>query len=126
MTTALTIHQTPQEQQFTGQVIDLAKNTEDEAVKLIAALLNSPVVTMVAAYALVEYLQGVEVYKGKSGWVPQEGAHGYWYNPRIKEPLFSQAQATTLEAVITSTEVIKSLGGLGQIGNIAGVIKGLF
>jgi len=115
--------QTPEERQFTGQIIDLAKNTEDETVKLIVAMIGSPVVSMVLATALIEYLQGVEVYKGKSGWVLQEGAHGYWFNPRIKEPLISQGLATTLESVILSSETIKNLGGLGSI---AGVLKGLF
>jgi len=120
--TALVV-QTPQEQRFTGQVIDLAKNTEDDAVKLVAALLNSPVVSMVVATAIIEYLQGVEVYKGKSGWVEQSGSHGFWFNPRIKEPLISQALATSLESVIISTEAIKNLGGLGDILKIVGALK---
>lgn len=123
MTTELTVRQSPSEQQFTGQVIDLAKNTEDDAVKLVIALLNSPAVAMVAAAAIIEALQGIEVYKGRGGWVAQEGAHGQWYNPRIKEPLISQGLATTLESVIISTEALKNLGGLGDIVKVLGLLK---
>lgn len=131
--TALTITQ-PQkskEAETIGHVVNFAKNTEDDLVKLIQVLLASPVVSMVAAYALVEYLQGVEVYKGnkhievKQGYGPPgaPGATEIFY-VKDKEPLISQGQATTLEGVITTVEVVKSLGGLDSLGGLAKLIAG--
>lgn len=96
---------------------DLAKNTEDDAVKLAAAVLASPIATMVVAVAAIELLQGVMVFKGRYGWQQQIGAHGQWYGP-IKEPLIGQGFATTMETTIVTAETLKSLGGLGDIGTL--------
>jgi len=127
--TAVVVRPQPQkEEQLVGQVFDFAKNTEDEAVRLAIALLGSPVVCMVVATAIIELLQGVEVYKGKKhievkqGYGPP-GSPGateiYWV--KEKEPLVSQGLATTLESVIITSETFKNIGG----GDIAKLLAGL-
>jgi len=91
-----------------GRNNDLAAIATQGGFDTLKALISSPLMGMVLTVAVIELLQGVQVAKGQREYVydPQLGGH---YRS-MKEPLLSPVLANSLEAVIISTEALKSIG----------------
>jgi hypothetical protein len=77
----------------------------------LKSIIDSPMLSLVLSVALIEYMQGIQVWKGKTEIVRGSHDGGSWGTININEPLISQALATTLETAIITTDVIKSVGG---------------
>jgi len=103
--------------------VDALKSTAGGVKDITVAMLANPVISMVGAAALIEYLQTVNIKTGRQVEAYSGQSHVKVMVPETR-PLISQAFATTLETTIITTQALGAIGNSGLLGGVVGLLGG--